>query len=109
MKHKRLRAQVIIALLGMSLSTMSMSLSASVVVPDSTNGKGPLVRHSESGVTVVDIRRPNAKGLSHNEYRDLQVDSSGLILMNSAKPIRTELAGYVVGNRGLVAHRRRPF
>lgn len=47
---------------------------------------------------MVDIARPNAKGLSHNKYDQFNVGESGLILNNSKKAGRTQLGGVVTNN-----------
>ena len=73
-----------------------------VAVPDGNHGRAPMVRETANGTTLVDIRRPNGHGLSHNEYTNLQVGEKGLILNNSGKMSKTQLAGYVDGNFQMV-------
>ena len=74
-----------------------------------TPGVDPLSRNlrftQERGVGVVDIERPNGKGLSHNLYRRFDVGQEGLILNNaeqgsSASSLLT--GSEIAGNGNLV-------
>ena len=52
---------------------------------------------------MVDIVKPNGKGLSHNTYKDFNVDKPGLILNNSDRETATSnLGGVTPGNPSLV-------
>ena len=73
---------------------------AQSIVPN--QGKmGPTMDEAPNGTPIVNINKPNAKGLSHNQYDMFNVDDKGVILNNSRRPISTELAGYVMGNPNL--------
>ncbi len=53
------------------------------------------------GIPVVDIVRPNSAGLSHNQYRNFNVDDHGLVLNNSLVGGRSNLAGQLQANPNL--------
>ena len=74
---------------------------ANPVVP-AQGALGPKTEEARNGMTVVNINTPNDKGLSHNQYDAFNVDNKGLILNNANRPVNTELAGYIMGNRNLV-------
>jgi len=96
-KYQKLLAYSIV----LSLQLNSFAYAASVVTPDKSQGKNPGVSQAANGVQVVDIRLPNAKGLSHNQYTNLQVGKEGLIFNNTSHITKTQLAGYINGNRHL--------
>jgi len=96
-KYQKLLAYSII----LSLQLNSFAYAASVVTPDKSQGKNPGVSQAANGVQVIDIRLPNAKGLSHNQYTNLQVGREGLIFNNAGQITKTQLAGYINGNRHL--------
>ena len=81
--------------------TTQPALAATEVVVDTTQGKNPTVTHAANGTTVVQILAPNASGLSHNQYLNLQVGPEGLIFNNGTGLIKTQLAGYITGNANL--------
>jgi len=57
---------------------------------------------ARNGVPIVNIANPNSRGLSHNKFRDYNVNSNGLILNNSNKhETNTQLGGYIYGNTHL--------
>lgn len=58
----------------MSLQFNTFAFAAdTIAVPDASEGKAPIVESSANGTVVVDIRTPNAAGLSHNQFQNLQV------------------------------------
>ena len=77
-------------------------VEATTVIPDRQQQNPARVSESANGITVVDIRRPNDKGLSHKRYQDLQVGEKGVIFNNSNKIVETQLAGIIKENPALV-------
>src|SRR5690606_17992930 len=59
------------------------------------------LKESSNGTQVVDIAAPSAGGVSHNRYREFNVNEQGLILNNSLAPVLTQLGGWTDGNRRL--------
>nr|WP_275670544.1 hemagglutinin repeat-containing protein [Photorhabdus khanii] len=53
---------------------------------------------SANGTPQVNIQTPGADGVSHNSYRQFDVDKQGVILNNSANTTQTQLGGMVAGN-----------
>lgn len=56
------------------------------------------INQAANGVPIVNIAKPNDKGLSHNRYTQFNVGQPGLIFNNSAQPVNTQLGGYIPGN-----------
>ncbi len=54
-----------------------------------------------NGVQIVNIVNPNSKGMSHNKFKEYNVNPSGLILNNSKAVVNTQLAGYISFNPNL--------
>ncbi|WP_428025978.1 hemagglutinin repeat-containing protein [Arcobacter sp.] len=54
-----------------------------------------------NGVQIVNIVNPNSKGMSHNKFKEYNVNPSGLILNNSKAVVNTQLAGYISYNPNL--------
>uniref|UniRef100_UPI002615962B two-partner secretion domain-containing protein n=1 Tax=uncultured Rhizobium sp. TaxID=155567 RepID=UPI002615962B len=54
-----------------------------------------------NGTTTVDIVAPNGKGISHNKFREYNVDASGIILNNSTASGLSVLGGSVSANSNL--------
>ncbi|WP_428023614.1 hemagglutinin repeat-containing protein [Arcobacter sp.] len=54
-----------------------------------------------NGVQIVNIVNPNSKGMSHNKFKEYNVNPTGLILNNSKAVVNTQLAGYISFNPNL--------
>lgn len=54
-----------------------------------------------NGVQIVNIVNPNSSGMSHNKFKEYNVNPTGLILNNSTNITNTQLAGYISFNPNL--------
>lgn len=87
-----------------ALSTFAAPVYAQGVVADPTAAAGqrPNVTAAPNGVPLVNIARPNARGLSHNLFREFSVSTKGVILNNSRQEAaRSVMGGIVPGNGNL--------
>ncbi|MCP4768214.1 MAG: filamentous hemagglutinin N-terminal domain-containing protein, partial [Gammaproteobacteria bacterium] len=92
-------------LLAFSLAFLSTQALAAGVEADGATDTG--VDRAANGVAIVNIANPNKQGLSHNKYRQFNVEKSGLILNNSKQNIvDTQLGGKIIGNARLKAPAR---
>ncbi|WP_075336464.1 hemagglutinin repeat-containing protein [Yersinia enterocolitica] len=57
--------------------------------------------NSINGVTVVDIVKPSASGLSHNQYNEFNINKAGAVLNNSLNAGQSQLAGQLNANQNL--------
>ena len=82
----------------------TQAFAAGVEVDGAT---GTSLDTAPNGVPVVNVARPNGRGLSHNTYRQFNVDPSGLILNNATQSVvSTQLGGQILGNSRLVTPAR---
>lgn len=95
-KHQKHIAQIMLA---SYLSMPGVLLAQGVTAANTPHA--PSLDVSANGVPIVNINAPSAKGVSRNEYNDLNVQSNGLIFNNSTAIIQTDLAGYIDGNKHL--------
>ena len=73
--------------------------SLGLVADANADGKyKPIIDHAANGVDLVQIAEVNANGVSCNLYSDFNIKSSGLILNNATKYVKTELGGYIDRN-----------
>ena len=98
MKIKQYTATAVCAALLVTNSGPWIPLAVAQSVVPNQGTMGPAMDEAPNGTPIVNINKPNAKGLSHNQYDMFNVDEKGVILNNSKRPVSTELAGYVMGN-----------
>ncbi|UCQ48578.1 filamentous hemagglutinin N-terminal domain-containing protein [Edwardsiella ictaluri] len=65
-----------------AISFISCSSFAGNIVPDG-GALGPGVATAPSGAQVVNIVTPTERGLSHNQYRDFNVNRPGAVFNNA--------------------------
>lgn len=74
---------------------LAAALSSSFVYAD------PTTYTHLSGAKVIDIEKPNAAGVSHNMYREFNVDSKGVVLNNSPSDLSHATLGNIAKNNNL--------
>jgi len=52
-------------------------------------------------IPLINIVKPNGNGLSHNKFKEFNVESQGIILNNATGAVSTQLGGWVQGNANL--------
>ncbi|KER01677.1 filamentous hemagglutinin N-terminal domain-containing protein, partial [Photorhabdus temperata] len=83
----------------LALGGVSLTAQANIVADGQAPGhQQPTIIHSANGTPQVNIQTPSADGVSHNSYRQFDVDKQGVILNNSANTTQTQLGGMVAGN-----------
>lgn len=100
MKNTFLRKILIYLYIFFSIFTQPI-IAASIVVDKNKNQQLNLDK-AANGKTVVNINAPNKNGMSHNFFKEYNVEKEGLILNNSNKNSeKTQLAGFINGNPNL--------
>ncbi|SCM83023.1 Filamentous hemagglutinin family N-terminal domain protein [uncultured Sporomusa sp.] len=64
----------------------------------------PIIDKAANGVDLVQIAEANTNGVSRNLYTDFNIKSTGLILNNSEKYVKTELGGYIDRNMNIAGN-----
>lgn len=67
----------------------------------------PLVAHAANGVPQVNIQAPSAAGVSRNSYSQFDINPQGAILNNARGNVKSQLGGWIEGNRNLANARAR--
>ncbi|MGV2981318.1 hemagglutinin repeat-containing protein [Camelimonas sp. ID_303_24] len=88
-----------------SLAHVSQAQAQVIADPTAPIQFRPGVTASGSGVPAVNIVAPSQGGLSHNRFRDYNVDTRGLILNNSGLGGTSIIGGAVSANPNLVGRR----
>ncbi|WP_290030912.1 filamentous hemagglutinin N-terminal domain-containing protein, partial [Photorhabdus laumondii] len=83
----------------LALGGVSLTAQAAIVADGQAPGRQqPTIIRSANGTPQVNIQTPGADGVSHNTYRQFDVDKQGVILNNSHQATQTQLGGMVAGN-----------
>ena len=69
-----------------------------VVDSAASKSRQPTMDTAHNGVPIEQIATPDKNGVSHNMFKDFNVDSSGLVINNSRGLSKSELAGFIKGN-----------
>lgn len=85
-----------VAIISVSIATCY----AAGIVGAGDNAHNPNV-HSQNGVPVIDIVKPSASGLSHNQFNEFNVGTQGAILNNATQAGQSQLVGQLGANQNL--------
>ena len=77
------------------MSLPAVCVAGGITADPNGGANRPAVDGSVNGVPVINIARPNDRGVSHNQYQDFNVPNQGAILNNSGKETSTQLAGWI--------------
>lgn len=105
MKKKNFRLSAagrLTAVLAITLAASGGAYAGEIVAANSANGPG--VSTAATGAQVIDIVAPNGNGLSHNQYKDFNVNQPGAVLNNSREAGLSQLAGQLGANPNLTGH-----
>ena len=70
--------------LWLAIGALPMAWSQIIADPNAPANRRPTVLSDNAGIPLVNIRTPNAVGLSRNSYRQFDVPTGGIALNNSA-------------------------
>jgi len=96
-KLKHVLANLLVVLL--VLEPFSFALAGGVTVaPGAPASKQPTMEAAPNGISVINIVKPNASGLSHNQFDQFNVPVQGVIINNSSRAGVSQLGGAISGN-----------
>ncbi|NBL89375.1 hemagglutinin repeat-containing protein [Proteus sp. G2673] len=88
-------------LLWLALGSPYVLANGIVADNNAPQNQRPEVINTQNGLPQVNISAPNEAGISHNQYKQFDVDQRGAILNNSAVMTSTQTAGMIQGNANL--------
>ena len=107
MQRRRIRLRVFstclvfIQTLSWTLQPISAYANGIVIDPNAAPRHQAQKTTAPNGVDVLNIAKPNSRGLSHNKYTEFNVNSRGLVLNNSDTVGRSQLGGVITNNPNL--------
>lgn len=85
-----------------SLSKISMALvlsySAFPALAHIQSANSHTQVHQQAGVEIIQIAKPTASGLSHNQYQAFNVEKQGAVFNNALQAGQSQLAGQLAAN-----------
>ena len=92
--------QVLSILVSISI-VFTQTVSAAGIQIDNSASKKPTLSKALNNIPIINIVKPNSSGLSHNKFKNYNVNKQGLILNNSNKAVNTQLSGFIPFNANL--------
>jgi filamentous hemagglutinin len=83
------------------LVPFAQAVAQIIADPSAAQNRQAQVSNPGHGVPQINIQAPSAAGVSHNIYRQFDVDPQGAVLNNSPSSQQTQLAGQIAGNPAL--------
>ena len=68
---------------------------------DNDKNQNITIEEAQNKIPVVNINKPDLNGVSHNYFKDYNVDKNGIILNNGKNVNNSELGGQINGNPNL--------
>ena len=103
LKHRISQSFTLAVCLAVALQPMMIELANAqdiIIDPNGNVGFKPSIQRN-ARPPVVNIAKPNAGGVSHNQYTKFDVSSKGAVLNNSTTTVNTTVAGSVAANPNL--------
>lgn len=92
-------------LLALGLASIILPAASQIVAAPGTpavnQANQPTITAAQNGVTVINIQKASAAGVSRNVYSQFDVNKQGVILNNSHTYSNTQLGGWIQGNSNL--------
>ncbi|MCC9624680.1 DUF637 domain-containing protein [Thalassospira sp. MA62] len=100
-KLKKGARGVFALMLSFNISVLPTIANAQAIPDNSQAGTIPSLEVAPNGVPVVNIAPPSSKGVSHNRFSSLDIQSQGMIFNNSKNVGTSQLGGVLLGNPNL--------